>query len=80
MLLHYMQRVRYFLVGLGAGMCSLNQLYLTEEQHVHSTPQVSVLAQGPFAVGTGTSDAGPLGQGAGITTPGTSWSPWGHRG
>lgn len=39
-------------------MCSLNQLYLTEEQHVHSTPQVSVLARGAFAVGTGTSETG----------------------
>ena len=39
-------------------MCSLNQLYLTAEQHAHSTPWVSELAQGPFAPGAGTSYAG----------------------
>lgn len=70
------RRVRYSLARLGTGMCSLNQIYLTEK-HVRSTPQVSVLAQGPFAVGTGTSDAGPLGQGAGIPNPGKSCSSGG---
>lgn len=42
--------------------------------------QHAVVAQGRFAVGTGTSDGRPLGQGAGILTPGTSCSPWGRRG
>lgn len=60
-------------------MCSLNQLYLTVEQHAHSTPRVSELARGLFAPGVGTSDVGPLGQGAGILTPGTSCSLWGRR-
>lgn len=39
-------------------MCSLNQLYLTAEQHAHSTPRVCELAQGPFAPDVGSSDAG----------------------
>lgn len=42
--------------------------------------QHAVVVQGRFAVGTGTSDERPLGQGAGILTPGTSCSPWGRRG
>lgn len=42
--------------------------------------QQAVIAQGPFALGTGTSDGRPLGQRAGILTSGTIFSPWGCRG